>query len=447
MSGLQADDTGNMHFMRSRFIWQRRAALWGSLAVNFYVLIADWVFQPLHGRGLFQPVLAQLNSLSWIASFPAYVIIAKVGIRGALSPPHRLSTSAWFIMWGISLVLWAVALRLFLRILFPVTVERAVETDATHDRVDDTPPDAPATMPVVITTRRRFLTNTARAAVACAALTGGYSMLLETRWFKITRRRHAIRGLRPELSGLRIVQLTDIHHGPALSLNYVREVVAATNALKPDLVLLTGDYVHRSPLYIDPVVRELAELKAKIGVIGVLGNHEWWESAPITRVCFSSAGIPLIDNDRMFVSPDRKLVRGGTDQGLCIAGVGDLIEDRILFDDALRDVPLEMPRLLLSHNPDVAEYPPLVAAARAGGASAAAARIDLMLAGHTHGGQIWMPGLGTLVVPSRFGQKYASGLVQGPVCPVYISRGIGTTVLPLRFGVPPEIAVIELVPA
>ena len=133
-------------------------------------------------------------------------------------------------------------------------------------------------------------------------------MLLETRWFEITRRRHAIRGLHPDLAGLRLVQLTDIHHGPAMSLNYVREVIAATNALKPDLILLTGDYVHRSPAYIDPVVRELSELRASIGVVGVLGNHDWWESAPLSRECFAKAGIPLIDNDRLLVSPDRKFV-------------------------------------------------------------------------------------------------------------------------------------------
>ena len=71
-------------------------------------------------------------------------------------------------------------------------------------------------------------------------------------------------------------------------------------------------------------------------------------------------------------------------------------------------------------------------------------RVDLMLSGHTHGGQIWVPGFGTPIVPSRYGQKYARGLVQGPACPVYVSRGTGTTVLPMRFCIRPEIAVIEL---
>ena len=94
-----------------------------------------------------------------------------------------------------------------------------------------------------------------------------------------------------------------------------------------------------------------------------------------------------------------------------------------------------MPRILLSHNPDVAEEPGLLNSGH---------RVDLILSGHTHGGQIRLPLIGTPVTNSRYGSKYAAGLVQGPRCPVFISRGIGTTVLPIRLGVPPEIALIEL---
>jgi predicted MPP superfamily phosphohydrolase len=90
---------------------------------------------------------------------------------------------------------------------------------------------------------------------------------------------------------------------------------------------------------------------------------------------------------------------------------------------------------MLSHNPDVAEDASLLRYAP---------RIDLMLSGHTHGGQVYLPGLGTPVTPSRYGQKYAAGLVRSPLCPVYVNRGIGTTVMPVRLGVRPEIAVIEL---
>ena len=463
------------------FIWQRRAARWGSLLIGVYCLLADWVLQPLHVRGWFQPVLAQLDSISWILSFPGYLIVQHLRIREALSPPHRVGTLTWWIIWCVNLVLWAVALRLLLRVIFPeretaegegevsgaalklcpgvgddldatatATISDSLEQRTTPGQSaaqrsaapapcsNDASSTASSAAPSTKTSRRTFLTHTARAAVACTTLAVGHSMLFETRWFEVTRRCHLIRGLHPDLAGLRVVQLTDLHHGPAMSLNYIREVIAATNALKPDLILLTGDYVHRSAAYIDPIVRELAELRASIGVVGVLGNHDWWESALLTRECFALAGIPLIDNDRVFVSSDRKFTPDESRGGLCIAGVGDYLEDRIRLDRALRDVPESMPRLLMSHNPDVVEYPPLVASRT---------RIDLMLSGHTHGGQIRIPLLGTPIVPSRFGSKYASGLVQGPVCPIYVSRGIGTTILPLRFRVAPEITQIEIHPA
>src|SRR5262249_24297196 len=123
------------------------------------------------------------------------------------------------------------------------------------------------------------------------------------------------------------------------------------------------------------------------------------------------------------------------DQGLAVCGVGDLWEDDQDYERALDDLPEEMPRLLLSHNPDVAEEKSFI---RSG------LRVDLMLSGHTHGGQIWVPGFGTPIVPSRYGQKYAGGWGGGPPGPVFVSRGLGLSMLPLRRGVTPEIAVLEL---
>ena len=443
----------------TRMTWSRirtlatpwRYAARGSLLLSAFVLLTDWVLQPLHAKGWLQPLLAQLNSIAWIASFPGQLFIRMTGIRAALSPPHQVSFSAWWVMWFVNFILWTIGLRMLMGILLPRRANASPAAKPGASVPDLSSPDsspveedpaaeagglaeAHAEQP----TRRDFLVTGARVTAACALAAGGYSVMLETRWFEVTRRTHLIRGLRPELAGLRIVQLTDIHHGPALTLRFVREVVAAANALEPDLVLLTGDYVHKSAAYIEPVVRELSELRGNVGVVATLGNHDWWEGPDLTRECFTAAGIPMVDNDRLFVTPDRKIVRAPVDAGLCVAGVGDLMEDRIRIADALRDVPAEMPRLLLSHNPDVAEIKRM---------RDARPRVDLMFAGHTHGGQVRLPGLGTPILPSRFGQKYASGLVHGPLFPVYVSRGIGTTILPLRFRVPPEIALIELQPA
>jgi predicted MPP superfamily phosphohydrolase len=178
----------------------------------------------------------------------------------------------------------------------------------------------------------------------------------------------------------------------------------------------------------------LAQLRARIGVVAVLGNHDWWEDEARTRRAFDAAGIPLLDNGRRILTPGRRLVREAA-EGLAVCGVGDLWEDLQDYEHALGGLPAGMTRLLLAHNPDVAEEPGLVRGGR---------RVDLLLSGHTHGGQVRLPGLGTPLVPSRYGQKYAQGLIQGPVCPVFVSRGIGVSMLPLRCGVSPEIAVLEL---
>ena len=134
------------------------------------------------------------------------------------------------------------------------------------------------------------------------------------------------------------------------------------------------------------------------------------------------------------LTPERRLVPAA-DAGLAVAGVGDLWEDRQDYQRALGGLPGSMPRLLLSHNPDLAEQAEFI---RSG------LRVDLMLSGHTHGGQVRLPGLGAPISSSRFGQKYSQGLVEGPVCRVFVCRGIGVSAFPLRLGVPPEIAVLEL---
>jgi predicted MPP superfamily phosphohydrolase len=181
-------------------------------------------------------------------------------------------------------------------------------------------------------------------------------------------------------------------------------------------------------------VGALAGLRAKLGVVGVLGNHDWREDGPLSQRELTRAGVRLIDNGRLFVAPSRRL-SDAPSEGLCVAGVGDLWTDRQDYGRALGGLPADMPRLLLSHNPDVAEEPAFVESGY---------RVDLMLSGHTHGGQIYLPGVGAIVTMSRYGQKYVRGLVRGPTCPVYVSRGLGMAMLPVRFGSVPEVAVIEL---
>lgn len=243
--------------------------------------------------------------------------------------------------------------------------------------------------------------------------------------------------LNPALNGLRVVQLTDIHHGPWLPIEFVYAIVERVNALKPDIVALTGDYVVNSPRYIRPVVDALSGLEASVSTVAVLGNHDWWEGGTAMQEALVDQGIVMLDNHRVVLTPERELTNDHP-TGLCLAGVGDPWADRVDFDAALAGIPEDMPRLLLSHNPDTAEDRNLLEKRY---------RIDLMMSGHTHGGQVCFPGNRKPVLPKVRKYKYARGLVFGPQCPVYVCRGIGTAGVPLRLGADPEIAVFDLVAA
>jgi predicted MPP superfamily phosphohydrolase len=385
-----------------------------ALAIAAYANLVRWLLRPLHAQGLGQPVLGFLNGLDHLFQAPGFKTAAHLGLHSG----HHLSLTAWFFSLCVN------SIGYFLVGLLLGAVWQWASTRMSR-------PPAPSRS---ADSRRRFLRTGMQLVGGGAAAGLGYALVLEPRWFQVTHQVLPIRDLPESLHGLRIVQLTDIHHGPWLALSYVREVIDAANSLEADLILLTGDYVHHSPAYIQPVAAELARLRAKIGTLAVLGNHDWWEDGPLMAAELAHAGIPTIDHDRRILTPERRLVRAAP-RGLAIAGVGDLWQDPPDYRRALAGLPPAMPRLLLSHNPDVAEEPGLVHGGR---------RVDFMLSGHTHGGQIAIPFVGTPITPSRFGQKYAQGFVRGPVCPVFVCRGIGVSMLPLRAGVPPEIAVLEL---
>ena len=424
-----------------------RSAIAVATAVAVLLLLARFVSEPLHHRGALHGLTAYLNGLGHVLQLPGVVVAGALGL-----PVWRhAGWTGWLATLPINFVFYFLAWHVFLRLRGEPVARRSPDSPVAERPVGD-PDESASTAPATLApdasagtplrsaaaglTRRRVLRHGTTALAAAAAAVGGYALFVEPRWFRVTRRTFPVTGLPPQLQGLRIVHLTDIHLGPWMSLGHVREVVRATNALNPDLVLLTGDFVHESPVYIRPVADALAALRPTIEAVGVLGNHDWWEDGPQVRQELTRAGIRMIDNARCLLRPNRTLsddTNASHNGGLCLAGVGDLWEDRQHYDAVLGDLPTALPRLLLSHNPDVAEEPGL-----------RPHRVDLMLSGHTHGGQVWVPGLGTPVVPSRFGQKYAHGLVQGPACPVFISSGIGMAVLPLRLRVPPEIAVIEL---
>lgn len=280
--------------------------------------------------------------------------------------------------------------------------------------------------------RRGFLQGTLGAG-ACLAL-GGYGT--GERWrLEVTRRKLALAGLPTELEGLRVVLLADMHCGRNNSVAFLSRVADAVNELEPDLILIPGDFVEGVGGSFAGASRVLARLRPRLATLGTLGNHDHWEGVEHGGGrLLEEAGLRLLDNTRLLLTPDRRLVEHGS-QGLVLAGVGDLWAGRVDLEAALGGLSESLPRLLLSHNPDVAEDHPTLH------------RVDLMLSGHTHGGQVRLPGIGAPAVPSRYGEKYASGWVQGPSYPVFITRGVGSTGIPIRVGSPPELVLFELVSA
>jgi predicted MPP superfamily phosphohydrolase len=272
--------------------------------------------------------------------------------------------------------------------------------------------------------RRKFLRWAASAAVGTPAAAIGYG-LFEASWFRVARLNVPVPNLAEAFAGTTVALVTDLHHGRYTSLHYIRTVVAVTNSLKPDVILLGGDYAHEHRRYLPPCFEVLAELKAPLGVYGVLGNHDHWYSASLARSSMRKANIVEVTNTGYWL-----MLRGSR---LRIAGVDDLWEGVQNLDAALEDASPRDASILLSHNPDYVE-------------TLTDRRVGLVLSGHTHGGQVVLPGLYAPYIPSRYGRKYLHGLVKTDHTQVYVSRGLATVGPPVRIGARPEISLLTLVP-
>jgi len=256
--------------------------------------------------------------------------------------------------------------------------------------------------------------------------------LLEPRQIEITRQRILLPKLPREFQGFRIAQLSDIHHSPFLSEAEVSAAVHRANDLHADLIVLTGDYVSYSRDYIAGCARALGQLRAPLGVFAVLGNHDHWMDGAGVAAALTQQGIRVMNNENLWVERETS--------HLCLVGIDDLTVGRDDLPKALMDTEANETRILLSHNPRIIRE-----AARAG--------IDLVLSGHTHGGQInWRLLVGRedrktdrwLRRPSR---RLMRGHAQLGTTQLYVNRGLGTVVVPLRYGCPPEITLFELVSA
>jgi len=196
-------------------------------------------------------------------------------------------------------------------------------------------------------------------------------VFLEPYWLRVHKIDMVNSDIPPAFDGKRIVFVADIHHGPYFSIERVNRLVKKINRLRPHIILLGGDYVHRDAGYIQPCFAELEKLEPRIGTFGVLGNHDHWEGAALTRQGMREAGIVLLDNRAELISIG--------DQRIKVGGVGDLWEDTQDLAPTLAETQEDDFVILLSHNPDYVEEITMNG-------------IDLVLSGHTHGGQITLFG-------------------------------------------------------
>ena len=245
---------------------------------------------------------------------------------------------------------------------------------------------------------------------------------IEPFWLRVREAVISSKDVPSAFHGARVVFVSDIHHGPYFSRDRVKKLVEKINALNPDIVLLGGDYFHRSPKYIEPCFEELKELNAQ-EKFAVLGNHDHWESAGLTRECMKNAGIEILDNRAAWIEKDGERIK--------IGGVGDMYEDEQDIEPTIGDVAENNFVMLLSHNPDFAEH-------------IKTKKIDLILSGHTHGGQVTLFGLWAPIIPSVYGQKYRAGIIKTGYTKVIITTGVGTITPPVRFFARPEIILIQL---
>ena len=278
-------------------------------------------------------------------------------------------------------------------------------------------------MSKVVVSRRQFLRGTLALPLVGVSAASAYATLIEPYDYLISQTDVYINDLPERFENYRITQLTDIHHSRILGIDEVQRVVQLAQQTKPDMFVLTGDYSTSYRRYIEPCTEALGILSAPEGVWAVLGNHDHYTDAELTTRALKRQHISVLDNQNTSL-------RRGSDT-IQLSGVDDWTWNAADWTKAFAGLSNAVPTVLLSHQPNVLEFEQT-------------RNVSLILSGHTHGGQIKLPWLGT---PAKFATKdlrFAQGLFRHNDVQLYVSAGTGVIGLPIRFGVRPEIAVLRL---
>jgi len=278
--------------------------------------------------------------------------------------------------------------------------------------------------------RRTFLKRASLVAGTAGLGLAGYAWGIEPNEIEVTRVSLKIERLAPALDGFKIALLSDLHFGPFTGEREIGAAVEAVNRLHPDLVALLGDYVSTPSIgdkkpaarKAEPCAQVLARLQSRHGSFAVLGNHDAATDPDFVAGALEAHGVSLLRNSNRAIEQD-----GGR---LWLLGVEDAIESNSDLDAATRGIPKQETRILIAHEPDIADGP-----AKLG--------IDVQFSGHSHGGQVRAPGLPPLYLPPM-GSKYYEGYYRIGGLQLYTNRGIGTVGLPFRFLCPPEVTLVTL---
>jgi predicted MPP superfamily phosphohydrolase len=259
-----------------------------------------------------------------------------------------------------------------------------------------------------------------------------YGFAVEPTWLEINQIEVPVAGLPPAFDGFRVVQLSDFHCSHQVTDDYLREAATLAQAQAGDLVVLTGDFVHKGYRFVDRVAGVLAQLTAPCGVYAVLGNHDFSvrNALGIRRYkhLHRAVGDALTQHGIRVLHNESVLLERGTET-LYLTGVEDLWSRSCDLERALNGLDASVPCIMLAHNPRTIEQ-------------LNGRRCDLMLSGHTHGGQVNWPGLGRPALGKRM-RQFAAGLYQVNGTYLYVNKGVGFG-FPFRFGVRPEVAVATL---
>ena len=275
-------------------------------------------------------------------------------------------------------------------------------------------------------TRRDFLKMGAGCGIATGltGLTGLlYSAGVEPNNVLVERQTIHLRRLPTCFDGFKVVLLSDLHIYPFTTVELIREAIGLANSVQPDLVVLAGDFVYKSAEAAFDLVPLFEKLNPAMGVFAVLGNHDHWRGPKIVSEALAKGGVQLLNN--------RGVELRIASESIYLAGIDSFMAGTPRLSEAFSARKSALCSIALVHEPDsirklCTEVP-----------------LDLQLSGHSHGGQVRLPGFGPLVLP-QFGQIYYLGLYEVGHAQIYTTRGIGTVGLPIRFNCPPEVTAITL---